>query len=97
MFLALKRRGSDVFYWKSTKGREVDFVIKEDLRITEAIQVCASLADPNTRQREFRSLREAGEALGVKSLTVITEDEEGQEKMDHDDIAIVPLWKWLLE
>lgn len=97
VFLALKRRGSDVFYWKSTKGREVDFVIKEGLRITEAIQVCASLADPNTRQREFRSLREAGEALGVKSLTVITEDEEGREKMDHDDIAIVPLWKWLLE
>jgi predicted AAA+ superfamily ATPase len=97
VFLALKRRGRDVFYWKSAKGREVDFVIKEGLRITEAIQVCTSLADPNTRQREFRSLREAGEALGVKSLTVITEDEEGRDKVDHGDIEIAPLWKWLLE
>ena len=78
------------------KGREVDFVVKEGLRITEAIQVCASLADPNTRRREFRSLCEAAEALNAERLTVITEDEEGLEKTDRGDVAIVPLWKWLL-
>jgi len=86
-----------VFYWKSARGREVDFVVKEGLRITEAIQVCASLADPKTRQREFRSLREAAEALNVERLTVISGDEEGIEKTDRSDIAIVPLWKWLLK
>jgi len=32
----------------------------------------------------------------VARLTVITEDEEGVEKTDRGDIAIVPLWKWLL-
>ena len=96
VFLALKRRGGEVFYWKSVKGREVDFVVKDGLRITEAIQVCASLADPNTRRREIRSLCEAAEALNAERLTVISEDEEGIEKTDSGDIVIVPLWKWLL-
>jgi predicted AAA+ superfamily ATPase len=35
--------------------------------------------------------------LDTERLTVITEDEEGLEKTDHGDIAIVPLWKWLLK
>jgi predicted AAA+ superfamily ATPase len=96
VFLALKRRGGDLFYWKSAQGREVDFVVKEGLRITEAIQVCASLADPKTRQREIRSLCEAAEALDAGRLTIITEEEAGVEKTDHGAIAIVPLWKWLL-
>ena len=97
VFLALKRRGSEVFYWKSTRGREVDFVVKIGLRITEAIQVCSSLADPKTREREFRALREAAEVLKADRLTIITDDAEGSEKSDLGDIAIVPLWKWLLE
>jgi predicted AAA+ superfamily ATPase len=96
VFLALKRRGDEVFYWKSTKGREVDFVVKQERRITEAIQVCASLADPKTRQREFRSLCEAAEVLNAQRLLVITGDEEGVEKTDRGDIAVIPLWKWLL-
>jgi predicted AAA+ superfamily ATPase len=96
VFLALNRRGGDVFYWKSARGWEVDFVVKEGLRITEAIQVCASLADPKTRQREFLSLCEAAEALDAERLTMITGNEEGVEKTDRGDIAIVPLWKWLL-
>jgi len=97
VFLALKRRGSEVFYWKSPRGREVDFVVKSGLRITEAIQVCSSLADPQTRQREFQALREAAEALQADRLTIVTDAEEGSEKTDFGHIAIVPLWKWLLE
>jgi hypothetical protein len=97
VFLELMRRGSEVFYWKSTRGREVDFVVKTGLRITEAIQVCSSLADPKARQRELRALREAAEVLKADRLTIITDDEEGSEKSDFGDIAIVPLWKWLLE
>ncbi len=97
VFLALKRCGKEVFYWKSVRGREVDFVVKEGLRIAEAIQVCASLADPKTREREFRSLYEAAEELKAGRLTVITRDEEGLEKTNRGEIAIVPLWKWLLK
>lgn len=97
VFMELQRRGKTVFYWKSRRGREVDFVVQEGLQITEAIQVCVSLADPKTRERELRSLAEAAEELHVERLTVITEDEEGLDKADGCAISIVPLWKWLLE
>ena len=36
------------------------------------------------------------EALDAGRLTMITGDEEGVEKTDSCDIAIVPMWKWLL-
>jgi len=32
----------------------------------------------------------------VKDLVIITEDEEGEEKINKNKIRIVPLWKWLL-
>ncbi|MDI9570103.1 MAG: ATP-binding protein [Pseudomonadota bacterium] len=96
VFLELQRRGNEVFYWRSTRGREVDFVVKTGLRITEAIQVCSSLADPRTREREFRALRKAAELLKAERLTIITDDEEGYERSNFGDIDIVPLWKWLL-
>jgi hypothetical protein len=92
VFLELLRRGKELYYWKSQKGREVDFVIKDGLDITEAIQVCYSLEDEKTRQREMRALTEVKNELGVDRLTVITDDDESQ----HGEINIMPLWKWLL-
>ncbi|WP_457551308.1 ATP-binding protein [Desulfobacula sp.] len=91
VFLELLRRNKELYYWKSPKGREVDFVIKEGLDITEAIQVCYSLDDERTRQRELQALTEVKDALKVDRLTVITDDEES-----HGKINIIPLWKWLI-
>jgi len=91
VFLELLRRNKELYYWKSQKGREVDFVIKEGLDITEAIQVCYTLDDERTRQRELQALTEVKDALKVDRLTVITDDEES-----HGEINIIPLWKWLI-
>ena len=35
--------------------------------------------------------------LTADRLTIVTDAEEGSEKTDFGHIAIVPLWKWLLE
>jgi len=91
VFLELLRRNKELYYWKSPKGREVDFVIKEGLDITEAIQVCYSLDDERTSQRELQALTEVKDALKVDRLTVITDDGES-----HGEINIIPLWKWLI-
>ncbi|MBM4315502.1 MAG: ATP-binding protein [Deltaproteobacteria bacterium] len=96
VFLELRRRGREVFYWKSPKGREIDFILKEGLRVTEAIQVSLSLVDTKTRHREFQALKAANDELQVDRLTLITEDEEGKESIDHHEINLIPLWKWLL-
>lgn len=100
VFLELLRRNKEIYYWKSKKGREVDFIIKEGLDITEAIQVCYSLEDERTRQREIQALTEVKDELRAERLTVITDDEESTVPVEfprgYDEINIIPLWKWLL-
>ena len=100
VFLELLRRNKELYYWKSQKGREVDFVLKEGLNITEAIQVCYSLEDERTRQREIQALIEVKDELRAERLTVITDDEESTVSVEfprgHNEINIIPLWKWLL-
>ncbi len=84
VFLELMRRNEEVFYWKSEKGREVDFVIKKGLKIKKAIQVALSLSDKRVKDREIQALADA------------TEDEEGKEIISDSEIRILPIWKRLL-
>ena len=101
VYLELLRRKKELYYWKSKKGREVDFVIKKGLHIIEAIQVCFSLEVAGTRQREIEALGEVRDELKVERLTVITDDEESTvhvaSQHGEGEINIKPLWKWLLQ
>lgn len=96
VFVELFRRDKEIFYWKSKKGKEVDFLIKTGLKIDKAIQVTTTLTELKTKQREVDGLLSASQELGVKNLFILTEDEEGEEKIDKTKIKIIPLWKWLL-
>lgn len=97
VFIELLRKNYQIFYWRSKKDKEVDFVIKRGLKIDEAIQVSVSLKEKKTREREIEGLLSANEELDVKKLSVITEDEEGEEIIGKIKITIIPLWKWLLD
>ncbi len=97
VFIELLRRNKEIYYWKSKRGKEVDFLIKEGLKVNQAIQVSLSLEDNNTRKRETEALLEAHKELNVKNLLIITEDEEGEEKAGDTKIKITPFWKWLLQ
>jgi len=101
VFLALKRKQImdsqvELFYWKDIQHREVDFVIKENLKVTSLIQVCWNMQDEKTRNRELRSLQKAMKELNVSTATIITEDTEGEEKLHDNTVKLIPLWKWLL-
>ncbi len=96
VFLELMRRNEDVFYWKSEKGREVDFVIKKGLKITKAIQVALSLSDKRVKEREIQALADAKDELKPEQFIILTEDEEGKEIISGLEINILPVWKWLL-
>ncbi len=97
VFLELKRRGKDVLYWKDKKGKEVDFVVREGLRVSELIQVCWDVSREDTKKREVTGLQAAAETLGMKQATVVTEDHSAQEKKGSLTIRYLPLWQWLLE
>jgi len=94
VFLELKRRGAEVYYYKDKK--ECDFVIREGLKISEAIQVSRSLADPKTAQREIAGLLEAMDKFNLKNGFIITENQEDEKVIEGRKIKIVPAWKWLL-
>lgn len=59
VLLELDRRGADVSYVHTSAGREVDFLARYPTGREELIQVCASLDDPTTREREMQALIEA--------------------------------------
>lgn len=95
VFVELKRRAKEVFYWKSA-AREVDFIVRAGLQIEEAIQVCWNLDSERTRKRETRALYSAMEAFNLDSGIVITEDMEDVEEVNGKQIFFVPIWKWFL-
>ncbi len=94
VFIELKRRGKEVYYWKGKQ--EVDFVIKE-LTHNELIQVSWNIDDKKTRQREVNALLEGMNEFKLNYGLIITENYSGEEKIDEKTIKYVPLWKWLLQ
>lgn len=93
VFLNLKRKEKEIFYWKNKY--ECDFLIKEGIKIKEAIQVCYELNEEN-REREIGGLIEAMEKFGLKEGLIITADYESEEKVKSKKIKFMPLWKWIL-
>jgi len=96
VFLELKRRGKELYYWRSPKGREIDFIVRKGAEIEEAIQVCLTLEDAKTRKREMEGLLEAKEVLKPRRLTLLVREEEVIPEDDRRGITIIPLWQWLL-
>jgi len=95
VFLELRRRGFHVFYHKTATGHEVDFLLKNNGE-WKLIQVCHDLSHIETFAREKKALISGLREMGLRSGTIITSDEEREEKIDSYMINIVPAWKWLL-
>ena len=93
--LELKRRNSDIYYWKNRQHEEVDFVIKEE-KVKQLIQVCYKIDDPGVKEREIRALFKASRELKCSNLLIITGELEKEEKIGGKKIVFIPLWKWLL-
>src|SRR5580692_8485842 len=56
VYLELRRRYKELFYYKTEDNLEVDFLVREGTKITLLVQVTESLKDPKTREREYRAL-----------------------------------------
>jgi predicted AAA+ superfamily ATPase len=87
----------NIFYWMSNTKEEVDFVVKEKLKVKQLIQVCYDVEDYDTKKREIKGLLKGSKELKCNNLIIITEDKEGEERIENKKIKYIPLWKWLLE
>ena len=97
VFLELKRRGKEIYYYKTEKGKEVDFLIQNE-NITELIQVSVTLENEETRHRELRVFSEASKELrGEIRAMIITFDSSEVIEYDGYKIKIINVLDFILK
>ncbi len=95
VFVELKRKGKEFFYWKNKKGQEIDFVIKNKDKSLSCVNV--SYAN-KIHEREINGLLEfKKEFEQCKDLIILTKDLEKEEKFGRIKIRFIPIYKFMLE
>ena len=93
VFLELRRRSKEIFFYR--EGKECDFLLKENGKITQALQVCYFLDEEN-KERELSGLLNALKEFSLKKGKIITFDQEDHFEIEDKKIELLPLWKWML-
>lgn len=86
-----------LFYYKTRNNKEIDFILKDGLKIKTLIQVAYDFNQYGTKEREIKALLEASGELHCDMLLVLTWDQESEMEVQGKKIFFVPVWKWLLE
>jgi len=76
------------------EGFEVDFYMPEDFI---AIQVCYSMKDISTFDREVEALRKLPKVKECRTRIIVTKEDEGVVKDAFGEIHIVPFSKWIMQ
>ena len=97
VFMELLRRKENIFYWKNERGEEVDFVILENFKPVELIQVCYNIEEEKTKKREIKALLKAMDEFKLKKGLIITKDFLGEEKINNKKVIYRPFWLWALK
>lgn len=91
VYIELLRRGIEIFY--HTGKYECDFIVKEGMVVTGAIQVSWTLEAPHAT-REINGLLEAMQTYRLDKGLLITTTPPATEIPEN--IEVIPAWKWLL-
>lgn len=78
-----------------SEGFECDFVVQREESVEQLIQVCWSISDSDTCNRELRGLKTAVEFTGCKKCVIVTFEEEDIIKEEGFEVNVIPAWKWL--
>jgi len=95
VFLALRGSFEKIFYYKTQRGGEVDFIVYDQDRSRLLIQVSETLVDPKTRKREITALKDAMSELDMDTGIIVTRSEDEQINIKDARIHVVPIWKFL--
>lgn len=97
VFIELKRKGKELYYYKTKKGLEVDILIRKGNDIEAIIQITQDLQGQEVRQREVKSILTAMDELGLQNGLILTLDDEEELMVANKKINVRPIYKWLLE
>ena len=56
--------------------KEVDFVLRDGVRIERLVQVCYDMSSPKTEKREVDSIIECAEELKCNNLVIVTNNDK---------------------
>lgn len=96
VFNELQRRGADISYVKTSSGYEVDFLARFPDGTNALIQVCHSLDNASTLDRELRALQEAATDYPNTPLLLLTGESRLPQPQTPPDIPCMPAWQWML-
>ncbi len=100
VYRELRQRKQNIYFHK--QHYECDFLVKAELDIVQAIQVCYSLTDMETKEREVNGLLEAIQCYNLQEGWILTDNEESVEVITIESgkevtIKVMPIWKWMLQ
>jgi len=90
--LELVKLGLQIAYVQN--GAECDFVVIDQGKVTETIQVAYDISDEKTRNREIKGLVQTCKKFSLTKGTIITIDQEENWKFDSIRVNVVPFWKY---
>jgi len=94
VFLALRRKTKDIYYFSSAGGYEVDFYLPEKRQL---IQVTQNLNHPATREREIRALQYALQTLKAQSALILADANEDSFEINGSPVEIRSAAQWLID
>ncbi|NJO91125.1 MAG: ATP-binding protein [Chloroflexia bacterium] len=94
VFIEIRRKYREIFY--HSDKHECDFLVFDNGKAIQAIQVSWSIENEKTYEREVNGLIEAMETHYLKEGLILTYDDEKEINIDNKTIKVVPVWKWLL-
>lgn len=92
----LRRKGHNEELSYFNESGECDFVVSEGNEVKRLIQVTWDMSDAETRKREFSGILGAAKATGCRDLTIVTRDEDGEERHDGLTVRMVSVCRFLL-
>jgi len=95
VFLELRRRYEQVWYYKTNNKLEVDFVYKKDHQL-HLVQVAYSITDAKTLNRQTTALEKAMQEIKITNGLILTYSEDREIITETYTISIKPVWKYLL-
>ncbi len=95
VFIALRRKTEDIFYYRTQSGKEVDFIAKMPDSSKVLLQVCETLSNPKTRKREVSAIEEAMRETGAKEGLIVTRNESEKIELENGTLTVIEAWKFL--
>ena len=98
VFVNLLRKGYDpeksMFYYRTRNDKEIDFVLRENNRVKQLVQVSYEMTFEKTIRRECSALKEAAQELHCNDLYVLTYNEKRTIEWEGCTIQVLPSSEW---